>query len=298
MPGSLTNLTAATNSIIVIDQDPTNALATGQSHTRRLSLSPTAQRQPLRITLVWTDPPGNPIASVKLVNDLNLIVTNLDTSERLLRQRHHGRAATSTVAWTTNSIQNVDTVNNVENVYLSPSLTTNSMLGTNYSVTVVGPPGQRERSDREPQQRGPGLCAGHLQRRRRAGERADAEPTRRSFTRRQPLVTMISNMFTNAPGFVGGFLFNQRVGANTPLLGTNSVLLPTEANGVLTLGMTNQWHFYAITNNTSYTNAAFLTFLPPNLAVPREGVFEPNAEQATRPEADIDLYVAPPSDRQ
>ncbi len=59
--------------------------------------------------------------------------------------------------------------------------------------------------------------------------------------------------------------------------------------------MTNQWHFYAITNDTDFTNAAFLTFLPPNLAVPRMGVFEPSAELATRPEADIDLYVAPPT---
>ena len=32
----------------------------------------------MRVTLVWTDPPGNPVASVKLVNDLDLIVTNLD----------------------------------------------------------------------------------------------------------------------------------------------------------------------------------------------------------------------------
>ena len=26
------------------------------------------------MTLVWTDPPGNPVTGVKLVNDLNLIV--------------------------------------------------------------------------------------------------------------------------------------------------------------------------------------------------------------------------------
>ena len=32
-----------------------------------------------------------------------------------------------------------------------------------------------------------------------------------------------------------------------------------------------------------------------NLAVPRMGVFEPSADHATRPEADIDLYVAPPT---
>jgi hypothetical protein len=36
---------------------------------------------PLRATLVWTDPPGNPAAGAKLVNDLDLIVTNLDTGE-------------------------------------------------------------------------------------------------------------------------------------------------------------------------------------------------------------------------
>jgi len=62
----------------LFDQNPAHALATGQSHTRFVSLSPAATSQPLRVTLVWTDPPGNPIASVKLVNDLNLIVTNLD----------------------------------------------------------------------------------------------------------------------------------------------------------------------------------------------------------------------------
>ena len=42
--------------------------------------------------------------------------------------------------------------------------------------------------------------------------------------------------------------------------------------------MTNQWHFYVITNDTGYTNAAFLTFLPANLSVPRMGVFEPSVD--------------------
>ena len=75
----MTNLTATTNAMLLVDQDPTNALATGQSRTFKIALSAAASSQPLRITLVWTDPPGNPIASVKLVNDLDLIVTNLDT---------------------------------------------------------------------------------------------------------------------------------------------------------------------------------------------------------------------------
>src|ERR1019366_8909304 len=76
LPGTLTNVTATTNSMFVVDQSPDQALATGQSRTYRLSLTPGAQDQPLRVTLVWTDPPGNPVASVKLVNDLDLIVTN------------------------------------------------------------------------------------------------------------------------------------------------------------------------------------------------------------------------------
>ena len=137
LPGSLTNLTAATNSIIVVEQNPTNALATGQSHTRSLALSPAARNQPLRITLVWTDPPGDPIASVKLVNDLDLIVTNLDTQE-VFFGNDIAAGSDFNVPWDTNTIANVDTVNNVENVYLTPALTLDGRLSTNYTVTVVG----------------------------------------------------------------------------------------------------------------------------------------------------------------
>ena len=31
--------------------------------------------------------------------------------------------------------------------------------------------------------------------------------------------------------------------------------------GQITTGMTNQWHFYVITNVNGFTNAAFLTFM-------------------------------------
>ena len=59
--------------------------------------------------------------------------------------------------------------------------------------------------------------------------------------------------------------------------------------------MTNQWHFYVVTNTgpgADYTNAAFLTFDPYDLSVPRMGVLNLlGAANATRPEADIDLYV-------
>ena len=98
-------------------------------------------------------------------------------------------------------------------------------------------------------------------------------------------------------------LLNQLVGASTPLLGTNTILLTTngtELNGIqlggtnlITLGMTNQWHFYVMTNPgpADFTNAAFITFDPDTLSIPRMGVFSDLAD-ATRPEADIDLYVS------
>ena len=299
LPGSLTNVTATTNAMFLVDQDPTNALATGQSRTFKISLTAAAASQPLRITLVWTDPPGNPVASVKLVNDLNLIVTNLDNTNLVYFGNDIASGNDYNQAWiATNGLPNFDLVNNVENVFLSPLQDTNSLaprLGTNYSVTVVG--GRVNVNAVTAQTNnvcqdfalvissGDGLVTNAI----------SLNPSSPIVSSSGPLVTIITNAFANSPGFSGGALFNQRAGANPQLLGTNTILLPTDANGVLTLGVTNQWHFYAITNNTSFTNAAFLTFLPENLAVPRMGVFEPAADLATRPEADIDLYVAPPS---
>ena len=110
---------------------------------------------------------------------------------------------------------------------------------------------------------------------------------------------------------VNAALLNQFVGASTPLLGTNTVpigaitVLDTNgvpvtnssfaANAIVTIGMTNQWHFYVITNPpggaADVTNAAFITFLPDTLSIPRMGVFADSTANATRTEADIDLYV-------
>jgi subtilisin-like proprotein convertase family protein len=287
LPGGLTNITAPTNSIAFVEQNPTNALATGQSETRFVSISASGRNQPLRVTLVWTDPAGNPIASVKLVNDLDLVVTNLDNGDVFFGNDIIS-GSDFNLPWNTNNLPNIDLVNNVENVYLSPR------LSTNYSVTVVGRHVNVNAVTANPNNvaqdyalvisSGDGLASNALT--------VASSPI---VYLTQPLVTAISNQFAGSPGISGGFLFNQRVGASTPLLGTNSILLPTDANGVVTLGMTNQWHFYTLTNNTTFTNAAFVTFLPVNLAVPRMGVFEPTAELATRPEADIELYVAPPA---
>jgi hypothetical protein len=71
---------AAPSSIFIQDQSPTNALATGDSRTFTLNTSTNASALSLRITLAWTDPPGDPVAAIKLVNRLGLVVTNLDTT--------------------------------------------------------------------------------------------------------------------------------------------------------------------------------------------------------------------------
>ncbi len=80
------------------------------------------------------------------------------------------------------------------------------------------------------------------------------------------------------------------------MLNSNNVPTPIipghGSNALITVGMTNQWHFYVITNTTGFTNAAFVTFIPDTLSIPRMGVFANFIGNATRPEADIDLYVS------
>jgi hypothetical protein len=185
----------------------------------------------------------------------------------------------------------LDSINNVENVFISP------LLGANYSITVIG--------------RGVNVNAVTAQTNNAAGVYApnvvqdyalviscgNGEVTNAFTVTDNPIisnpttdqdVTFVTT--TNAP------LLNQLVGASTPLLGTNTIPLGTNlvwgrANSVITLGMTNQWHFYVVTNTTGFTNAAFITFIPNTLSIPRMGVFADSAGNATRPGADIDLYV-------
>ena len=67
--------------LFFVDQSPTNALATGDSHTYTVTINTNdyAQYLQMQVTLVWTDPPGDPAAAIKLVNNLELVITNLDT---------------------------------------------------------------------------------------------------------------------------------------------------------------------------------------------------------------------------
>ena len=66
--------------MLVIDQNPATGLATGDSYTYQVVIPPGSDQQylPLQVTLAWTDPPGNPAAAIKLVNSLELVVSNAD----------------------------------------------------------------------------------------------------------------------------------------------------------------------------------------------------------------------------
>ena len=98
-------------------------------------------------------------------------------------------------------------------------------------------------------------------------------------------------------------LLHQFVGANSPVLNTNAVAFSANTafggNAQDTVGTTNQWHFYVVTNNatdstggyTHVTNAAFIIFSPETLSLSRMSVFAGALTNAVQPQANIDLFV-------
>ena len=273
-----------------VDQSPTNALATGDSHTYTVIVSTNsgAQNQPLRVTLAWTDPPGNPAAAIKLVNSLELVVTNSDdpTNPIVYYGNDIGAGQNFNTPENPTNAANVDAINNVQNVFIYPQ------PGTDYSITVIGRQvnvnAVTEQTNNVVQDYALVISCGE-------GEVTNAfTVTDKGIVSNPTGDQQISfATSTNQP------LFNQFVGAASPLLGTNTVQLGS-VNGQVTVGMTNQWHFYVLTNNaldssgvsTDVTNAVFITFDANTLSIPREGVFANSPTNATRPQADIDLYVA------
>ncbi len=290
IPISLTNGLASTNaSMLLVDQSHTNALATGQYQTYTINCNDTnAQVYPLRITLVWTDPPGDPAAGVALVNNLDLTVadstwTNIYIGNDFLSGNFFTAASNPTnlpPGESDNTVQNIyvtngvpaftsagDSINNVQNVYINPANApikfplTVTISGTRVNVNAV--PGQTNNilqdyalvisSD------DPALTS------------SLTIVTNGILTTNVTLVTVASN---------GVPLLHQRVGANEPNLYMSNAIV------ALTNGSLSQWHFFIFTNDqfsatNQATNVAFATFLPPNLSIPRASGG-----------ADIDLYVS------
>ena len=286
--GTGTNTTVPTNGpIFFVDQSPANALATGDSHTYIVTLDTNnyAEYLPLQVTLAWTDPAGNPAAAIKLVNNLDLVVTNLDTGDVFFGNDFAG-GVTYNNPWVTNSTPNLDVINNVENVFLSP------LLGSSYSITVIGRDvnvnAVTAQTNSVVQDFALVVTCGEGEVPTAITSVTDSGIVSQPTSDQQ--ITFVTT--TNSP------LYNQFAGENSPLLGTNNLPIGPNTiwgtNGLLTVGMTNQWHFYVITNTgptADYTNAAFITFLPGTLSIPRVGVFADSLADSTRTEADIDLFA-------
>jgi len=296
-PGITTNVNNTTGeSMLILDQSPATALATGDSQTFNVAATNTL---PLRITLAWTDPPGDPAAAIKLVNDLNLVVTNIDDPANPIV--YYGNDIPAKRIYNTpenpNSPPNFDSINNVENVYLPAG------AGTNYSVTVVGYRVNVNAVTAQTNNYAGAYAPNVVQDYALVISCGDGSVTNAMTVTANPVVSNPTSdqQITYVSGNSGPLL-NQTVGANTPLMGTNtllftnSIIVGGETNWQITVGMTNQWHFYVVTNtfastNAAFTNAAFITFTPDTLSIPRMGVFADSQANATRPQADIDLYV-------
>jgi subtilisin-like proprotein convertase family protein len=271
IPGALTN-TGTSVAMQFFDQT-TNMLATGQSKTRTLKLGAGMTTQPLRVTLVWTDPPGNPAAGVKLVNDLDLVVSNVDNNTIFYGNDIPAGSDYNVAHSLSNNVPNPDSVNNVENVYLFPP------LSTNYSITVFGHRVNVNAVDSN--------TTNVVQDYALVVSYGDGGVFTNAFTLTD--VPMVSSNTAALTGMTNGLpLLNQRVGGNSQFAATNG-----NTNGVI-----GQWQFYIYTNtpsltNAAYTNVAFVTYDPPNLGVPRMGTLqEANPANGVRTEADIDLYVS------
>jgi autotransporter-associated beta strand protein len=284
IPASLSN---AAPSMLLVDQSSNNSLSTGQYQTYTVNCTDTnATNFPLRITMVWTDPPGDPAAGIELVNNLQLTVadysgTNIFIGNDFLTGDTFTEASVPTnlpPGPNNNTVQNVyvnngtpvftsagDSVNNVQNVYISPANTpitfplTITVSGTRVNVNAV--PGQTNNIKQDyvlvVSSDDPVLTSGLT------------ITTNPIITAAPILVTVASN---------GVPLLHERVGANNPNDYNYSF--------GLTNGTSNQWHFFVFTNDqfsatNQATNVAFATFLPPNLSIPR-----------VSGSADIDLYVS------
>lgn len=271
LPNSIpTGMDVNAGPTVFFDQSISNSLATGESRT--WTVTPTDPFSPMRISLVWTDPAGNPAAGVKLVNDLDLIVTNLETGEVFVGNNfQEGDVFTHADDPTAGPITDSDTVNNVENVYIFGSL--GFSLGSSYTVTVrathVNVNAVTEHPNNIVQDFALVIAGG--ERPTVVNNAPDFTPTR--------LITVASN---------GVALLYQRVGANSPLLSTPGT---GATNGII-----SQWHFFIFTNDvdftkTNATNVAFVTFLPPNLSQSRLEE-PPGVAPRGSDGADIDLYVS------
>ena len=278
----LTNTSSLERSVLWSEQSPDLGLTTGEQHARILEVTPEGRSRALRVTLTWTDPPANPVVGVKLVNNLDLIVTNLDTGE-VFFGNDFATGNLFNQKWVPAS-PGPDDINNVENVFLAPG------LGSRYAVTVharnVTVNAVRE-STGTAQDYALVVTSGDGD--QISGLEVESFQTNGTVTLSS---TLLTNQFPVGTGAVGGAVVNQRLGGNAPLGITGYVPLDSP-KGQITIGTLNQWRFYVFNNEQAYTNVAFCTFTAASLATSDYTSAASNSvAPAVRAEPDIDLYVS------
>lgn len=260
--------------VVFLEQDSAHSLGTGQCRAWELAVAPSARTAPLRFTLVWTDPPANPLAAVKLVNNLDLIVTNLDSGE-VFAGNVLGSNGYS-VPLVAGSV--TDRVNNVEQVLLRPG------TASRYSVAV--------RAARVNAASGAGAL-GTLTQDFALVISSDAATDLDALTLGAPAVTSTPEdpaaeplaSSSSASGVCAWtVLTGEKVSASSPWPATNTVPLP-DGQGVLTLGDPTSWKIYTFTNHEGCTNLAIATF-----NAQRQARIFPGTNEQT--EADVDLFVS------
>jgi subtilisin-like proprotein convertase family protein len=284
-------------SLVFFEQSPTNALQTGEWSTYTVNLSDlSATNSPLRVTLVWTDPPGNPAAGVALVNDLDLIVA--DSASNIYVGNDFPAGYIFSVPSNPTNLDLPDVINNVENVYIDTSFTPlsppyyvcvrgkrvnvnaattqSNWIGQDYAL-VISSDDQTMASAL--QVTGPVITT-------------NAPPPQLAVYTNY-LVNNTSNT-TPTPTFSHPTnavpMLDQRVGANDPNLYRAGVFGGTNGNEL-------QWHFFVFTDgatqrktNSAFTNVLFATFLSRTLTYPNST--PPNLSVPANNDADIDLYVS------
>lgn len=258
----------------VLAVENNKGLSTGESVDFDLAiLSTNALEETLRITLVWTDPPGDPLVGPKLVNDLDLIVSNRITGELYwgndLNRESGFSVGHGTNDISTNGLPTLDRINNVERIILAPPLSSNlviTVVARRVNVNSV-----RSNTNRIAQDFSLAFASDGAPSATNViamvGVPKGVNPVAASYVR--PAVLSM----TNSSAFL-----NQRVGANSPLVGGTN-------------GQFQQWQFYTFTNApgtvtngdlvfTNGSNVVFVTFPVGNLSRGRTNG------------PDIDLYVS------
>lgn len=302
-----------------VDQSPTNALATGENWEQLITVPEGVEEGNMKVTLVWTDPAANPNAGVKLVNNLDLVVSNVTTKtvyvgnnfpvntdynalysfEMTTTTNDDGSISTNTVS--TNMLAQVDavrdSVNNVETVVIKGPLDTNYVLSVQARRVNVNAVSAHTN----------GLVQDFALVVSFQSMTSDFSSTNKFDLddTEEDKGIMGTNLWLAPIDIVTNSvaLIKQRVGGNSPLLATDDVY---------TNGVASQWHFYVFTNiwweeiansSTNITtttnddgsvstndvskyrvggpNVAFATFSPPNLSTP-----------IRLNNADIDMYVS------